>query len=93
MITVVMGTWCDDSRIHIPHLYKILDEINYPTEEILLIASDEEKKTESDELEGLAIDLVPTIIFFRNTSEVGRIVEAPQQSIEEDMLNILTSQE
>ena len=88
-ITLVMGSWCDDSRIYVPHLYKILDEINYPTEEINLIAVNEEKKTEADEIEGLAIDLVPTIIFYRNNSELGRIVEVPNQSIEEDMLGIV----
>ena len=101
-ITIVMGTWCDDSRIHIPHFYKILDEINYPTVEITLIAVNRDKKTESDEIvgtiptsggEGLAIDLVPTIILYINNSELGRIVEVPNQSIEEDMLNILTVSE
>ncbi len=77
-ITLVFGSWCDDSRIHVPHLYKILDEINYPAKEINLIAVNEEKKTERDEIKNLAIDLVPTIIFFANNSELGRIVESPQ---------------
>lgn len=88
-ITLIMGSWCDDSRMHVPHFYKILDEINYPTEEITLIAVDEAKKTEGDEIEGLAIDLVPSIIFYRNNSELGRIVEIPNQSIEEDMVEIV----
>jgi len=92
-LTVVMGSWCDDSRIYVPRLYKILDEINYPTEKINLIAANRNKRTEGDEIESLAIDLVPTIIFYRNNSELGRIVETPQQSIEEDMLNILTVSE
>jgi thiol-disulfide isomerase/thioredoxin len=90
-ITVVLGSWCDDSRVHIPHLYKILDEINYPTEEITLVAVDEDKKTEGNEIESLSINFVPTIIFYKNTSELGRIVETPNQSIEEDMLEIITS--
>ncbi len=89
-ITLVMGTWCDDSRIYVPRFYKILDEINYPTEEIILIAVNEDKKTEGDEIEGLAVDLVPTIIFYRNNSELERIVEAPKQSVEEDILSIIT---
>ncbi|MDO8550477.1 MAG: thioredoxin family protein [Ignavibacteria bacterium] len=91
-IILVMGSWCDDSRIHVPHLYKILDEINYPTEEITLIAVNEDKKTEGDEIEGLAIDLVPTIIFYRDNSELGRIVEMPNQSLEEDMVEIVSQE-
>lgn len=89
-ITLIMGSWCDDSRIHIPNLYKILDDINYPMEEITLIAVNEDKKSEGDEIEGLAIDLVPTIIFHKNNSELGRIVEMPNESIEEDMLRIVS---
>jgi thiol-disulfide isomerase/thioredoxin len=92
-VTVVMGTWCDDSRIYIPYLYKIFDEINFPTKEINLIAVNREKKTEGKEIENLSIDLVPTIIFYKNNSEIGRIVELPKQSLEEDMLKILTSKE
>jgi len=88
-LTVVMGSWCDDSRIHIPHLYKILDEINFPTEAINLIAANRDKKTEGDEIEGLAIDLVPTIIFYRNNSELGRIVELPNETLEIDFVNIV----
>ncbi len=87
-LTVVFGSWCDDSRMHVPHLYKILDEINYPTEEITLIAVDEDKKAEGDEIDGLEINFVPTIIFYRNDSELGRIVETPNQTLEEDMLEI-----
>lgn len=89
-ITVVLGSWCDDSRIHIPHLYKILDEINYPAEVMTLIAVDEDKKTEADEIEGLEISFVPTVIFFKNDSELGRIVEMPNQTLEEDMLGIIS---
>jgi hypothetical protein len=88
-LTVVMGSWCDDSRIYVPHLYKILVEINYPTEEINLIAVNRDKKTEDNEIDGLAIDLVTTIIFYRNNSELGRIVEVPNQSLEEDMSGIV----
>lgn len=89
-ITIVMGSWCDDSRMYIPHLYKILDAIYYPTEEITLIAVNEDKKTEGDEIEGFDIEFIPTIIFYDNNYELGRIVELPNESIEEDMLGIVS---
>ncbi|RPI70409.1 MAG: thiol reductase thioredoxin [Ignavibacteriales bacterium] len=89
---VIMGTWCDDSRIHIPHLYKILDEINYPAKGITLIAVDEDKKAEGGEVEALDLYFVPTIIFFKDGSEIGRIIEMPNQSIEEDMLEIISQE-
>jgi thiol-disulfide isomerase/thioredoxin len=89
-ITVVMGSWCSDSQVYVPELYKVLDEINYPADDITLIAANEDKKTEGDELEGLGIELVPTIIFYKDSHELGRIVEFPYESIEEDMFGIVS---
>jgi len=31
-ITIVMGTWCSDSRREVPHLLKIFDFLNFPKE-------------------------------------------------------------
>ena len=88
-ITLVTGTWCSDSQEEVPHFYKILDALNYPTDKITLIAVDRDKKTEGNEIEGLEIELSPTIIFYHDNSEVGRIVERPTESLEKDMLKIL----
>ena len=92
-ITIVMGSWCSDSQLYVPEVYKILDGINYPSDDIILIAVDEDKKTESAEQEGLEIEFVPTIIFYKDSSELGRIVELPNESIEEDMLEIVTGKD
>ena len=89
-ITLVAGTWCSDSQEEVPHFYKILDELNYPTEKMTLIAVNLDKKTEGNEIDGLEIEFSPTIIFYHDGSEVGRIVERPIESLEQDMLKILT---
>jgi thiol-disulfide isomerase/thioredoxin len=89
-ITVVMGTWCSDSREQIPSFYKILDELNYDANNITLICVDRKKKGLSDEADGLNIELVPTIIFYRNNEEIGRIIETPAETLEKDMLEIVS---
>ena len=89
-ITIATGTWCSDSKEEIPHFFKLLDALDYPTDKITLIAVDHEKKTEGSEIDGLGIELSPTIIFYHDDSEVGRIVERPYESLEKDMLKILT---
>lgn len=89
-ITIVMGTWCSDSREQIPSFYKILDELNYSSEKITLICVDRKKKGLSDEADNLNIELVPTIIFYRNDNEIGRIIETPQESLEKDMHEFLS---
>ena len=91
-ITIVMGSWCSDSQWHVPDLYKILDEINYPSDKVTLIAVNEDKKTGGDEIDSLDIKFVPAFIFYRDSSELGRIVESPEKSLEEDILGILTKE-
>ena len=88
-ITVVMGTWCSDSRYEIPELYKIFDYVNYSTDKINLICVDRDKNGKTDEVDALDIELVPTIIFYEDENELGRIVEMPKDTMEKDMLKIL----
>ncbi|MEJ2614863.1 MAG: hypothetical protein P8Z35_07895 [Ignavibacteriaceae bacterium] len=38
----------------------------------------------------MKIELVPTIIFYKDEKELGRIVETPNDSLEKDILKILT---
>jgi hypothetical protein len=89
-ITLVIGTWCSDTQEEVPRFFKILDSLSYPTEEMTLIAVDLDKKTEGNEIDGLEIEFSPTIIFYHDGSEVGRIVERPNKSLELDMLKILS---
>ncbi len=91
-IKIVMGTWCEDSRSEVPHFYKILDEINFPKEKVTLINVNRDKQGLENEVEGLDINFVPTIIFNRAGNELGRIVEMPHETLEQDMLEIILVQ-
>lgn len=88
-VVIIFGSWCSDSKPMVPAFYKILDELNYPYNTITLIAVNRDKQGLDDELNGLNVELVPTIIFYREGSEIGRIVEVPNETIEKDMLDIL----
>jgi hypothetical protein len=89
-IKIVSGTWCSDSRRELPRLFKILDSIQYPTESVVIISVNRDKVGLEDEVEGLQIDFVPTIIFSKENKELGRIIEMPFETLEKDMLEILT---
>ena len=89
-ITIIMGSWCSDSRREVPDFFKILDELNYPSEKITMLSVDRDKKSDEGNIDGLAIELVPTIIFYKNDSELGRIEEMPEETLEKDMLKILS---
>ncbi len=90
-IKIVFRSTCSDSREQLPRLFKVLNELNYDVNSITLIGVNREKQGLSNEVEGLEIELVPTIIFYKDENEIGRIVETPAESLEKDMLKIIQS--
>jgi len=89
-ITIVFRSTCSDSREQLPRFFKILKELNYNVNSITLIGVDREKQGLSDEVEGFRIEFVPTIIFYKDGNEIGRIVETPAESLEKDLLRIIS---
>ena len=89
-LKLFMGTWCSDSRIQVPAIYKILDSIGFDEKKMVLIAMSEYKETPQGYEKGLEITNVPTLIFYRKGKEINRIVEFPIRSLEVDMYTILT---
>ena len=89
-----MGTWCGDSKREVPKIYKILETLKFPKEQLTTVAvgrnGDMYKKSPEHEEAGLNIHRVPTLIFYKNGKEVNRIVEHPVESFEADILNITT---
>lgn len=95
-IQVFYGTWCGDSRTELPRLYRILDEASYSQniEAIALNTGDNYKQSPTHEERGLTIHRVPTIIVYdENGTEVNRIVEHPKETIERDLLRIVSGDE
>jgi len=94
-ITLFMGTWCGDSKLEVPHFYKVLEACNFPEDQLTVIALNRKpnmyKKSPNHEEAGLNIHRVPTFIFYKDRKEVNRIVEHPVESLEKDILSIITS--
>ena len=87
-ITVVMGTWCSDSQREVPRFLKIIEELGMDLNIINMICVDRSKQADVPELTELQIELVPTIIFYIDEDEVGRIIETPLESLEADIVSI-----
>lgn len=90
-ITLVLGTWCGDSKEWVPRFYKILDEIKFKPKNLTVIAVDRSKNAEGTHVNTLQIERVPTFIFYRGKTEIGRIIETPEGLLEQHILKILKS--
>ncbi|HCV44249.1 MAG TPA: thiol reductase thioredoxin [Bacteroidetes bacterium] len=88
---VFLGTWCGDSRREVPHFLKIADQCGIAPSRVRLHGLDRAKKSEEGLAEQYNIKLVPTFIFLKNGTEVGRITEKPNATLEADMLSILST--
>lgn len=87
-VIVFIGTWCSDTHRELPRFQKIIDTEKIPLRVLEYHALN--RKKESGEMLPVAfgIRLVPTFVFLRNGKEIGRIVEAPRTSLEEDIVEM-----
>ncbi|GAB4316565.1 MAG: hypothetical protein Kow00127_08050 [Bacteroidales bacterium] len=89
-ILLVMGTWCHDSQMQVPRLFKILDQLDYNTSLIRIVCLDYEKQAPGFDPATYSIERIPTIILLKNSREAGRITESPEETIEKDLLRIIS---
>ncbi len=86
---IYMGTWCGDSRREVPRFYTILDVAGYPTEKQSIAYLNRDRKNQLGDQKGKNIHHVPTFIVLRDGVELGRIIESPVETLEDDLFNIL----
>ncbi len=88
-IEVFLGTWCSDSKSHVSELFKVLDMADSPLLRVVLIGVPEDKDKRAPYYGGRDIVRLPTFLILVDGREIGRIVETPERSVEEDLLRIL----
>jgi thiol-disulfide isomerase/thioredoxin len=89
-ITVVYGTWCSDSKREVPHFFKIIDAIKFPESHLTLIAVDRTMDLPPGIKQQYNITNVPTFIVVYRGMEMGRIIESPKTTLEQDLTDLLT---
>ena len=92
-IKTFMGTWCEDSQRESPNFIKILKQIDFDFNNHELITVNRKKTTPQGLEKGHNITNVPTFIFYKDGIEINRIVEFPIESLEADIIKILTNQD
>lgn len=87
--TIVLGTWCGDSKEQVPRFLKIADKLIPGFSVIKFICVDRDKKAGDLDISKLNIVKVPTFIIYHNDTEAGRIIETPAETLEKDLLKII----
>jgi thiol-disulfide isomerase/thioredoxin len=90
LIETYFGSWCSDSKAHVPALFKVLDLADNPLIQAGYTAIPRNKSDRARFIpSGRDIVKLPTFIVFLSGKEAGRIVETPAHSIEEDLAALL----
>ena len=81
-IKILFGTWCHDSQREVPKFLRLLEDINLKPEMISLIGLNYTKNEPLNRGKILNINRTPTIIFYKDEIEIGRIEESPKILLE-----------
>jgi hypothetical protein len=88
-IEIILGTWCADSKDHVGAYFKIMELVDNPLILSSYIGIPKEKEDREPYIKGKNIQRVPTFIISLNDEEIGRIIEHPEKSVEEDLVAIV----
>ena len=89
-IEVYLGSWCSDSKQHIPAFIKVLDVAASPLITATYIGIPQAKAARAEFYGGKDIQKIPTFIVLVDGIEKGRIIETPAKSVEADLVEILS---
>jgi thiol-disulfide isomerase/thioredoxin len=89
-IKAFMGTWCGDSKRETPKFYKLLSLAEFDLKNLEMITVNRGKRTPDHLEKGFEIIRVPTFIFYKKGKEIGRFVEFSRETLDKDILKILT---
>lgn len=90
-IVTILGTWCSDSRREVPKYMKLMDDLKNEQITNRFICVDRSKRDAAGVAEKFNIEYVPTFIVLSDGKEIGRIIETPEISFEEDLSVIFSS--
>ena len=88
LILVMFGTWCHDSKRHLPEFLKIMELADNPNIGVEFYGMDRQKKDPEGVSERLGLKHTPTFIIYRAGHEIGRIVEEPTLTFEKELVQI-----
>ncbi len=88
-VNIYFAFWCGDSENNVPPFMRILDEMGIKGTKVNYFHANRKQPGDKYYFEKLNVERVPTFIIFKDGKEIGRIVENPKKTLEDDLLEIL----
>lgn len=88
-IEVYLGSWCSDSKLHVPAFIKVMDIVASPLITVSYIGIPQEKTARAEASAEKNIQKIPTFVVLVDGVEKGRIIETPAKSVEQDLVDII----
>jgi thiol-disulfide isomerase/thioredoxin len=88
-ITVFFGTWCSYCKKYLPRFMKTIEAAGNPNITVKYTGVDEDMTQPEAAISQFAISKTPTFVVRSGGRELGRIVEEPKESVEEDLALML----
>lgn len=85
---VYFGSWCGDSKLNVPKLVKIFETVDKVA--VKYIGVNRRNDEKSSLFKTKQLERIPTVVLLYQGKEVGRIVENPKETLEKDLVSILT---
>lgn len=83
------GSWCSDSRFEMPKIIDLIHHLEVDNNQLEIIGVSRDKTEPRQYVQKYGIHYVPTLIVLHNNIEIGRFIETPKKSWEEDILEII----
>ena len=88
-VKVFFGSWCHDSQREVPRLAKLVE--GNPNFSIKYYGLDFNKRDPDGLAESHGVKYTPTIIFYVDNQEIGKIIEKPDTSLYQEIRSIVST--
>ena len=89
-VVLFLGTWCYDSIHNAPKLLRALELAANPNLSLEIIAVDHHKDDGAGVAKKFGLKRIPTVILLADGKELGRIIERPTVTMEDDFAAIVS---
>jgi hypothetical protein len=88
-ILCFLGTWCEDSELHVPRMLKVLQQAGIDPSQFKMFGIDKNFRSPAGDEMPYNIEKAPTFVLVHDGAEIGRITEEPIGTLERDMIAII----